>query len=382
MAESRAKPLQYGHVRGVWSRFVESLRRSGQHFCSKLADPPGRDTISFPFGRPRNEQLNFRKHNYFRAYSLRGKRSRDGWLWRVRKEPIFATPNNNALYEILEKIMAMPVVSRSVAALLIGTPPLLAATSALALPTIQDFEGGGTPYVQTIYSGSPGSVVLEGGNNFLRMTPAIPGSLNTYGFDLTQTGTPTSVTASFAFRMFGGTRADGFGFSLLNTDFYGTSGAAPSTLTEEARAVNSFGVGFDIFDNGETFGNNHVSLHYNGILLGNFNPGFDLWAFNDPGGAFAQISFVAVAGGTDVSVDLLDYANILHHVITDFFVSAPLYEGRIAFGARTGAATANHDLDEVSVTFATADSRVPEPGTLALLGLGIAGLIGTRRRGA
>ena len=49
---------------------------------------------------------------------------------------------------------------------------------------------------------------------------------------------------------------------------------------------------------------------------------------------------------------------------------------RAAFWARTGAAMADHDLDNVAVQF------VPEPGTAALVALGLAVLSGVPRREA
>lgn len=54
----------------------------------------------------------------------------------------------------------------------------------------------------------------------------------------------------------------------------------------------------------------------------------------------------------------------------------------VGFSARTGLAWENHDILEVSIDAAPGVSAVPEPGTVGLLGLGLAGLIcvGRKRR--
>jgi hypothetical protein len=151
------------------------------------------------------------------------------------------------------------------------------------------------------------------------------------------------VTADWYQHMGQGSRADGIGFGLLSIPDYSASGAGPP-ISEEPDLTNSVGIGFDIYDNGETpCGNNHISLHWNSAFVTRVCSPVDL--ADDTWHHVTAV--IDMAAGT-VSVSISGQA---------VYTNTPLpglvpYAGRVAFGARTGGATSNEDIDNVSVSFA------------------------------
>jgi hypothetical protein len=166
--------------------------------------------------------------------------------------------------------------------------------------------------------------------------------------------------ATFDFRVTppaGATPADGFGFGLLSTAAYGTSGAGP-LFGEEPNLVGSLGVGFDVYANAATPqepNNNHVSLHWNSSQVGNaVTPSFSL-----SDGRFHRAQIIVLYAGNNAYVtvrltpDIDGTPGPTETVIENAVLPgvAP-YQARVAFGARTGGAWAAHDIDNVNVIFA------------------------------
>lgn len=233
-------------------------------------------------------------------------------------------------------------------------------------PTVQDFDNPGTTYTLTNFTGDPAS--LESGGptgNFIRLAHETNDNLNTIAFDLTAPGfnltvpapgTYLRIIADFDFRISNGD-ADGFGFVLLNTGNFGTTGAGPQ-MSEEPSLASSFGVGFDIFYNSENDdpNDNHISLHFDGNRLAAF--AMDPNTFNLKDGSFhhARVTVDFVSGGARVNVNFDDSFT----PIGPYFISGMTpYESRVAFGARTGGLWADHDLDNINVQFTTFTPQPP-----------------------
>jgi Bacterial lectin len=258
---------------------------------------------------------------------------------------------------------------------------------AQADPTIQTFDGGGTPYTLTGFGGDPADDTQAGpSGKCCRLTQATNSGLNTIAFDRTQVGPVSHVLADFDFRIGDSTDgrshgADGIGFILLNTqaakngagDVYDITGDGPQ-ITEEAEAFQSLGIGFDTWHNNPPFdpNDNHVSVWYTdaptrdisesaGNIL--FLQAQSLYGFGNyklhratlPDNApfdHASITVDAVSGGANVTVTITPAGGSAFSPISNVFIPGFVpYEMRVAFGARTGGENENHDIDNVNVTF-------------------------------
>lgn len=229
--------------------------------------------------------------------------------------------------------------------------------------------------------------VLPGGPDaaFLRLASAPAPHLNTITFARTDAGAFRTLVATFDFRITPVSgRADGFGFALLNTTFFGTTGnvtlassSSTGALAEEPNFVGrhqppgspnlgagSVGVGFDVYPNldlGDLSGN-AISLHFNGLVVAQKDVSgcVDLAR---GGSSFIRARLELRPGttldGGDVSVYLtplqpdmtpqgLPCTVYERHTIPGFIP----FEGRVFFGARSGGLAAHHDLDNINVTFA------------------------------
>jgi hypothetical protein len=284
--------------------------------------------------------------------------------------------------------IALSVLTRRGAASLAGALVVLFALAAGAqAATVQNFDEPGTPFILTHYSGFDGPEIIGSDANpsgqFVRLTRSLF-AINTIAFDQDEAGYFQRVIADFDFRItcfftrMGFDCGDGFSFVLLDTQTFGTSGAAPS-LDELGRSplpTNSFAVGFNTFDNGSDDGNSNNSLNLvfnNGILPNSESPTgyafpipletFDLaTGINGWTGVFYHARIDLVLGGSNPNVTVTltnDFTGETFTPISNYDLSGvevggvPLlpYEGRIAFGARTGVAVEYVDIDNVNVQF-------------------------------
>jgi Calx-beta domain/Galactose oxidase-like, Early set domain/Glyoxal oxidase N-terminus len=240
----------------------------------------------------------------------------------------------------------------------------------LANGTSQDFDtpGTGTPYVLGVHHADPTTppAVLDGGptgyGKLMRLAYGDPPlTHNSIAFDRSDVGAFDQITADFDFRIQPASgRADGIGFALLNTAYYGTTGAvgpqAAPYDAEEPNYLGSLGIGFDVYRSPGPpleLNDNHVSVHFNGVLLREFDarPALDMaggqWVHARiimwPGGGFSEVSVILIQCGRPP-------VTVVDHLRVPGFTP---YEGRAHLAARSGGLTADQDIDNVRVQFLT-----------------------------
>lgn len=242
------------------------------------------------------------------------------------------------------------LTASALTAMLIGT---------VAADTTQNFDAGGTAYELAVNNVLPAPAIVPGGptGNFLRLVHAsTPANVNTIAFAKSDTGAYKLVTADFDFRITG--TGDGFSFALLDTFTWGQAGAiaVAGEFYQEPNIAKSLGIGFDIFNNTETgdLNGNHVSLHFDGQRITTFDAG----AVNLKSGQWIHAKIIVRPGGgnSDVSVILTPNGGSPVTICTNtVIVGLNPYEARVMFGARTGGLTADHDFDNLVVTYAQPD---------------------------
>jgi large repetitive protein len=250
--------------------------------------------------------------------------------------------------------------------------------------TAQDFDADGLPYVASS-SGSTVPAVVAGGptGNFLRLLPGSVTGTNTVAFTNTHPGvTPARVDVRFDLRITRvSNQGDGIGFAWLNPGVWGNSGSVPQ-FGEEVNLAGSFGVGFDPQQNSGEVSSNHVSLHFNGAKLAEFNLDTLLPGFRLDDGQFhrARVVIEQAELGSRVSVYLTPAGGAEVAVVEGFFVNAMYaYDGRVAFGARNGGFRADNDLDNIVV-----DVTAGTPAALpqVVLGATMSGSLATAQQQA
>lgn len=232
-----------------------------------------------------------------------------------------------------------------------------------AADTNQPFVGDFPAPAQFVTGGSA-SLQASGGwdGRYMQLTPAAGGLQGTAFFNDVFDGAYDELNITFQLRVDQGGNggADGFGFAYLDTALHGTTGASPSapTFGEEPNLLGSLGIGFDTFNNGAGDANaeGSVSLHFNGSQVGSavsldgtftLESGLVITAFMQvvpsPGEGGSRVTVIlddTFGGGTTF---LPAFSDVLIPGMT-------AYEGRMAFGARTGGAWNRQAIDNVEAT--------------------------------
>ncbi|MDZ4860573.1 MAG: galactose oxidase-like domain-containing protein [Candidatus Hydrogenedentes bacterium] len=261
-------------------------------------------------------------------------------------------------------------LSFALCAVVLGIFPTVVARSA----TLQDFDKGngicakGATCATLTIENDPAPALFAGGptglGRFLRLGYASPEEIpnfNTVSFEQTDPAADL-VIVDFDFRITTAhTRGDGFGFSFLDVAQFGATGTQEGA-GEEPGFSNSVGVGFDIHENEDLddLGNdsvrqdfsNSISLHFNGVRAqADVSPIIDLAC-----GLWLHARVVMRFGGgfSDVSVLLGAPEGELEPVFDQFHIDglAP-YAGRAHFGARSGGETADVDIDNIRIEYAS-----------------------------
>lgn len=235
---------------------------------------------------------------------------------------------------------------------------LVGGSGAAHAATTQNFNTPGTPYVASACSAVAAPVILDGGpggtGKFLRLGRSVDVyGQNSVALAASDRGGFTTITAEFDFRITpaGPTnKADGMGFVLLSTAQNDVSGGTCQGA-EEANAPGALGVGFDVYQNPSDGSANEVSIHFNSAVVGQFSAG----AVNLASGQWIHARIVVRPGGglSNVSVFLTPSGGSEATIVSNFAVTGLVpFESRGYFGARTGGQSADHDVTNISITYA------------------------------
>ena len=235
---------------------------------------------------------------------------------------------------------------------------LVASSHATTFTT--DFNSGlpsGTAVYGDAFVDGTGGV---GNSGVLKITTASNGQIGSFIInDLDPGHYVNGFTATFNALIGGGTSpaADGFSLNFANN--------LPNAPISEEGDGTGLTVAFDSYDNG---GNEApaIDVKWGGATVGHVLTPVAL------GSSFFDV-FVHL--DTDGTLDL-NYNNV--PIYSNFSIPgfSPILGGRFGFGGRTGGLNENNFIDNLSIS---TSAIVPEPSTMLLLILGIAGLFGVRR---
>jgi len=196
-----------------------------------------------------------------------------------------------------------------------------------------------------------GSAVLSAGA--VRLTPAESSQTGSLVFDAAVSRPMSWFSASFDFRIGGGSGAEGLSFSAFDADVY----SPLDVFGESGPGAASLSVEFDTYDSGGE-NDNHLDLLFNGVSLGSYDPTFDLnnnqWHHASVvfDGEAATVTLTPNGGSPEVAYDAVP--------VPDYVPFPSLY----GFGARTGGSADAHWVDNVLIDCETIwdcnDNGIPD----------------------